>query len=180
VITLRLEVVSGDPIDLVLAASRCVLWRRGPAVRIAVDDTEVARVRRELALRGTRTTVDPASVPMPPPLIRAVGTGLAPVRLQDVELDLIELQPVSLAAATARSLRRPVRFWPLGRRKLRCRALLRGTDALFEVRRTAWCTRATLRAGRGSLRPALFDGAARSRAQLRSASEHRLTAWIAG
>lgn len=177
--TLRLEGRGGAPLDLVIARCRCTLWRRGGAVLLAVDDAEVGRMRRELAFLGVRATPTADAVPTPPALVRAVGVGLAPVRLQDGELDLIEVEPIALADATAQALRRPLRAWPIGRRRRsRCRALLRGMDASFEARRTAWCTRTTLRAAGGSLRPALFDRAARSRAHRLLASDAHLTRWI--
>ncbi|HLZ47304.1 MAG TPA: hypothetical protein VKR80_01485, partial [Candidatus Limnocylindria bacterium] len=137
--TFRLEPASGQPFDLVLASSRCTLWRRRDEILLAVPDEDAVRVRRELAFRGVRVRPAPAGPPVPPSLVRAVGVSLAPVRVQDEELDLIEVQPVALAQATAQALRRPLRAWPIGaRRRSRCRALLRGTDAVFEVRRTAW------------------------------------------
>ena len=177
--TLRLEAHAGTPLDLVIGTRRCTLWRRGGVVLLAIDDAEVGRMRRELAFLGVRATSTADVVPTPPPLVRAVGVGLAPVQLQDGELDLIEVEPIALADATARVLRRPFRAWPIGRRrKSRCRALLRGMDAGFEARRTAWCTRATLRAAGGSLRPALFDRAARSRAHRLFASDAHLSRWI--
>ena len=175
----RLEPASGQPFDLVLASARCTLWRRGNEVLLAVADEDAARVRRELAFHGVRARPGPAGPPVPPSLVRAVGVGLAPVRVRDEELDLIDVQPITLAEATARALRRPFRAWPIGaRRRSRCRALLRGTDAVFEVRRTAWCTRATLGTARGSLRPALFDRSARSTPLRLLASEGRLSRWI--
>lgn len=177
--TLRLEPHAGARLDHVIATCRCTLWRRGGAVLLAIDDAEVGRIRRELAFLGVRATPTADVVPTPPALVRAVGVGLAPVQLQDGELDLIEVEPIGLAAATGRALRRPFRAWPIGRRRRsRCRALLRGTDASFEARRTAWCTRATLRAAGGSLRPALFDRAARSRAHRLLASDAHLSRWI--
>lgn len=179
--TLRLETISPQPVDLVLGRSRCTLWRHGDEVLLAVDDAAAVTIRRELAFRGVRATPAPDGAPVPPPLVRAVGIDLAPVRLGRGELDVIEVSPVALPGSTARSLRRPIRSWPLAsRRKSQCRALLRGTDAMFEVRRTAWCARATLRAARGSLRPALFDRAANSRTYRLLASEARLSRWIGG
>lgn len=179
--SLTLELVSHEPFDLALEAPRFVLWRRGTEVRVSLDERHVARVRRALALRGVRATVAQGDMPAPPSLVRAVGTALAPARLQAEDLDVVEVRVVPLGEATAQALRRPVRFWPLGaRRRSRCRALLRGADALLEIRRTAWCARGTLRANRQTLRPVLFDAAAAPRPMRVYASERSLTRWIEG
>ena len=93
----------------------------------------VARLMVEdLAFHGVRATVTPEDVPVPPSLVRAVGTALAPARLHAEDLDVVDVRVVPLGEATARLLRRPIRFWPLGaRRRSRCRALLRNADALL-------------------------------------------------
>ena len=179
--SLLIEVVSHEPFDLALAAPRFVLWRRGAEVRMSVDERLVGSVRHALAFRGVRATVVHGDVPAPPSLVRALGTALVPVRLQADDLDVIEVRRVPLGEATAHALRRPVRRWPLGaRRRSRCRAFLRGTDALFEIRRTAWCSRGTLRASRRTLRPVLFDAAAAARPLRVRASDSSLTRWIEG
>jgi hypothetical protein len=168
-------------LDLAFEAPRFVLWRRGTEVRLCLDDRDVARVRRALALRGVRATVVPGRVPEPPTLVRAIGVAMAPARLENEDLDVVDVRVVPLGEATARVLRRAVRLWPLGpRRRSRCRALLRRSDALFEIRRTAWCGRATLRAHRRTLRPALFDIGAASPLMRIYASERPLTRWIEG
>jgi hypothetical protein len=180
-ITLRLEVVAHDAFDLALEAPRFVLWRHGTDVRMSVDETHVARVRSALALRGVRASIVPGDVPAPPRLVRAVGTALLPARLEPEDLDIVDVRRIPLGEATERALHRPVRYWPLGtRRRSRCRALLRGTDALLEIRRTAWCARWTLRLNRTTLRPALFDREARPRPLRIYASERALTRWIEG
>jgi len=51
---------------------------------------------------------------------------------------------------------------------------------VFEIRRTAWCSRQTLRASRRTLRPALFDPIAAPRTLRARASEQLLSEWIAG
>jgi hypothetical protein len=113
--------------------------------------------------------------------IRAVGIDLAPTQLAPGELDVIEVRVVPLAEATARALARPFRVWPGGvRRRARCRSLLRGDDALLEMRRTAWCDRSTLRRERRALRPALFDAGAAARPIRVYASQGALTRWIEG
>jgi hypothetical protein len=178
---LSLELTSQEPLDLALEAPRFVLWRRGTEVRLCLDDRDVAPVRRALALRGVRVTVVLGRVPEPPKLVRAIGIAMAPARLEAEDLDVVDVRVVPLGEATVRVLRRPVRFWPLGpRRRSRCRSLLRRSDVLFEIRRTAWCTRTTLRAHRRILRPALFDVGAASPLMRIYASEHPLTRWIAG
>ena len=138
-------------------------------------------MRRSLALRGVRTVPVPGDLVARPPLVRAIGIGLAPARLSAGDLDVVEVRVVPLGEATARALRRPLRYWPLGaRRRSRCRALLRGTDALLEVRRTAWCAHQTLRASRHTLRPVLFDSRAAARPMHRYAMERPLTRWVEG
>ncbi len=181
-ITLRLEVaVVHDAFDLALEAPRFLLWRQGSDVRMSLDETHVARVRSALALRGVRTSIVPDDVPVAPRRVRAVGTALLPAGLEPEDLDIVDVRTLPLREATERALRRPVRYWPLGaRRRSRCRALLRGTDSLLEIRRTAWCARETLRANRRTLRPALFDRAARPRPMQVFASERALTRWIEG
>ena len=179
--SLRIELVSHEPFDLALEAPRFVLWRRGAEVRVSVDECHVGRMRRALALRGVRTTLVDGDVPASPRLVRALGTALIPARLQADDLDVVDVRVLPLGEATALALRRPLPYWPLGtRRRSRCRALLRGADALFEIRRTAWCSRATLRAGRQALRPVLFDLAAAPRPIRVRASERSLTQWIEG
>ena len=180
--TLLLEPVAQEACELALDAPRFVLWRRGTAVHVSLDDRYIARIRRGLALCGVRATVEVGDVPeRPPSLVRAVGTALAPARLGADDLDILEVRAVALGEATARLLRRRIPGWPLGaRRRSRCRSLLRGADGLLEIRRTAWCTRGTLRANRHTLRPVLFDTAATAR-QLRAyASEQPLTRWMRG
>ena len=178
----RLELEAHENFDLAFDAYRFVLWRHRGAVWLGVDDDAASHVRRMLALGGVRATPQPgASVPAPPSLVRAVGTGLGPSRLDGDDLDIVEVAVVALRDATARSLHRPSRCWPLGaRRRARCRALLRGSEAALEVRRTAWCSRATLRAARASLRPTLFDVGAVSPLIRAYASDGRLTRWVEG
>jgi hypothetical protein len=179
--TLRLEVVTRDPFDLAFEAPRFVLWRRGTEVRVSLDERHVARVRGALALRGVRASVVAGDLPVAHGLVRAIGTSVAPARLQPEELDVVEVRVVPLAEATMRALRRPLRHWPLGtRRRSRCRALLRGVDSLLEIRRAAWCGRGTLRTNRRTLRPVLFDVAAAPRPMRVYASEQTLTRWIEG
>jgi hypothetical protein len=181
VTTFRIELVAPEPFDLALDAPRFVLWRRGGEVRLSVDDRFADGVRRGLAYRGVRATVVQSDVPAPPTMVRALGTALLPARLRPDDLDVVDVRVVPLGEATARALRRAIRRWPLGAsRRSHCRALLRGTDALFEVRRTAWCSRQTLRAGRQTLRPVLFDVGATPPTLRVHAADQRLTRWIEG
>lgn len=179
--TLRIEPVALEPFDIALDAARFTLWRHGVEVRMSVDDRLADGIRRGLALRGVRATVVDDHVPPPPMLVRALGIAILPARLRPDDLDVLEVRVVPLGEATARTLRRPVRRWPLGaRRRSQCRALLRGTDAVFEIRRTAWCARQTLRSSRHTLRPALFDPIAAPRTLRARASEQLLSGWIQG
>ena len=179
--SLTLELATHMPFDLALEAPRFVLWRRGTEVRLSLADPDVARTRRALALHGVRAAVVGGDVPTAPKGVRAVGIALGPARLGAEDLDVIEVRVVPLGEATTRVLRRPARLWPLGgRRRARCGALLRRTDALLEIRRTAWCTRATLRANRRTLRPVLFDAAAAARPMQVYASDRALTRWVEG
>jgi hypothetical protein len=181
VTSLVLVATSGLPFDLALDAPRFSLWRHGSTVGLSLDEPDAARITRALAFNGVRASRATADMPQPEAGIRAVGITLAPTRLAPRDLDVIEVRVVPLAEATARALARPFRGWPTGvRRRARCRSLLRGEDALLEVRRTAWCDRATLRRDRGALRPALFDAGAAARPIRIYASESALTRWIEG
>jgi len=181
VTTLLIEPVAREPFDIALDAPRFTLWRQGVGVRMSVDDHLADGIQRGLALCGVRATVIDGQIPAPPMLVRALGTALLPAQLHPDDLDVLEVRLVPLGEATARALRRPVRRWPLGaRRRSHCRALLRGRDAVFEIRRTAWCSRRTLRASRHTLRPALFDPIAAPRTLRARASQQLLTRWIAG
>ena len=179
--TLVLGLISHEPCDLAFEAPRFVLWRRGSEVRVTLEERHVTRVQRALGLCGVRATLVEGDVPERPALLRAVGTALAPARLSADDLDIVDVRVVPLGEASARLLRRPVWHWPLGaRRRSQCRSLLRGTDALLEIRRTAWCAGGTLRANRHALRPVLFDVAATPRPLRAYASEQPLTRWIEG
>jgi hypothetical protein len=182
--TLRIGSDRATDVDLACidAGRQFVLWRQGGDVRLVLDDRHVDAARRALAFRGVRATPSDGGVPEPPPLLAAIGIALTPARLHAAdEVDLLEVRVVPLSEATARLTRRPLRLWPLGRRKrARCRALLRGTDALLEVRRSAWCGRSTLGAARRSLRPVLFDRSATPRALRVYAADGALTRWING
>ena len=180
--TLRLDPISDEPFDLALDAPSFVLWRRGADVQLTLDDGEATRVRRSLAHAGVRTTIlEARDLPDPPRLVRAVGLTLEPARLGPEDLDMVVVRVVPVGQATAAALRRPFRYWPLGdRRRSRCRALLRGTETQLEVRRTAWCARATLRTARRALRPVLFDMSATPRVLRVYATDRLLSRWVAG
>lgn len=181
--TLRIGSAGGTDIDLACAAAgRFVLWRQAGQVQLTVGDDHAAAVRRALALAGVRTSPLDAGVPDPPRLLAAIGVGLAPTRLGTAEgLDVLEVRVVPLREATARLTRHRLALWPIaGRRRARCRALLRGTDALLEVRRSAWCDRATLRSARGSLRPLLFDRSTIAPALRVYAADGAIAGWING
>ena len=180
--TLQIESDGRAQLDLAcVAAGRFVLWRRGGDVQLTLDDLHVTAVRRVLALRGVRATSSDESVPEPPRLVAAIGIGLAPARLHAPdEIDLLDVRVVPVDEATVRLTRR---LWLLplsGRRRSRCRALLRGTDAPLELRRSAWCGRATPGASRRSLRPVLFDRTATPRALRIYAADGVPTRWIDG
>jgi hypothetical protein len=163
------------------AAGRFVLWRRGGEVRLMLDDRHAIAVRRALAFAGIGVMRCDGGLPDPPRLVAAIGTGLAPARLATSDLDVLQVRVVPLGEATARLIRRPTRLWPLGSgRRSRCRALLRGTDALLEVRRSAWCGRSTLAGARRALRPVLFDRSATPPVQRTYASEGALCRWVGG
>ena len=164
------------------AADRWVLWRRGGQVRLVLDDRHATPVRRALAFRGLPVAPAGDGLPDPPRLLAAIGTGLAPTALaDDTELDMLEIRVVPLGEATRGLLRRPFRSFPLGPgRRARCRALLRGTDVLLEVRRSAWCGRATLSRSRHDLRPLLFDRTALPPAHRVFAADGVISRWVNG
>lgn len=181
--TLRIVSVGRRELDLACsAAGRFTLWRQGGDVRLTLDERQVTAVRRALALLGVRATSSDLGAPEARRSLAAIGTGLAPVRLAGPdEIDVLDVRVVPLNEATSTLTRRATRLWPLaGPRRARCRGLLRGTDALFEVRRSAWCGRSTLAAARHSLRPVLFDRSATPRALRVYAAEGALARWVDG
>lgn len=181
--TLRIGSDGRTDLDLACStASHFILWRQGPDVRLTLDERYASAVRRALAFRGVRATWSDLGVPQAPRSLAAVGIGLAPARLAgSEEIDVLDVRVVPLSDATAALTHPRARLWPLGgRRRSRCRALLRGTDALLEVRRSAWCGRSTLAAARRSLRPVLFDRSATPRALRVYAADGALTRWING
>ena len=163
-------------------AGRFTLWRRGGEVGLTLDQHHAGAVRRSLALLGVTTTISDLGVPQPMRSLAAIGTGLAPVRMAGHdEIDVLEVRVVPLGEATAGLTHRSAHLWRLSRRRRsRCRGLLRGTDALLEVRRSAWCERSTLAAARRSLRPVLFDRSATPRALRVFAADGALTRWVNG
>lgn len=180
-----LQLGSDGHLDLDLAcavAGTFRLWRRAGAVCLTVDDRHVLSVRRALALRGVRTAPRDGGVPEPTGLVAAIGIGLAPARLSGPdEIDVLDVRVVPLSDATARLTRRFMGVSPLGgRRRTRCRGLLRETDALLEIHRSAWCARSTLGASRRVLRPVLFDLTATPSALHAYAADGVLTRWING
>ena len=94
-----LELGAHEPFDLALDARRFVLWRQGSVVRLSLGPADLERVRRSLALRGVRTLPAEVDLPTPPPLVRAIGIGLAPARLTAGELDVVEVRVVPLGEA---------------------------------------------------------------------------------
>jgi hypothetical protein len=181
VTTLRLQAMTERAFDLALEAPRFVLWRHGGAARLVLDDAFADRVRRALSYGGVRTTECDDARPDPVALVRAVGTAIVPARLGADDLDMLDVTRLGLADATAAVLRRPIPRWPLGSgRRARCRALLRDADALFEIRRIAWCDRATLRSAGHVLRPVIFDRGAVPRIIRAYASDGALSRWIVG
>lgn len=181
--TLLIAADGRSSLELACAASdRFVLWRRGNQVRLLLDDRHATGVRRALAFRGLSVAAGEDRLPEPPRLRAAIGTGLAPTTLaDDIELDMLEIRVVPLGEATQSLLRRPFRSFPLGaRRRSRCRALLRGTDVLLEVRRSAWCGRATLSRARHDLRPLLFDRTAMAPVHRVFAADGVISRWVNG
>lgn len=149
---------------------------------MTVDASHVPSVRRALALRGVRATPWDGSVPEPIGLVAAIGIGLAPVRLSAPdEIDVLDVRVVPLCDATARLTLRFVRVSPLGgRRRNRCRGLLREADVLLEIRRSAWCGRSTLGGARRALRPVLFDRTATPSPLHVYAADGAITRWVNG
>lgn len=181
--TLRIAPDGGTTVDLAcIGASRFVLWRQGGEVRLTLDDRDEGAMRSALAWGGIRAMRSDEGVPEPPRLRAAIGTGLLPARLTAAdEIDVLEVRVVPSSEATARLTRRLILLWPLGgRTRARCRALLHGVDAQFEVRRRAWCGRSTLGAARHSLRPVLFDRSATPPVIRVYAAEGALSRWING
>lgn len=177
---LRLERLSAGSLEAALAElPSCLLWRCDAAIHLRFEGSARA-VGRALAFAGVRSVEIDAEPPVPAgELIRALGMTLDPVPLGEGELDTLEVRTIGVAEATARILRRPP-FAPRssGQRRERCRALLRGLDLELEVRRTVWCRRASLRAARRSMRPAIFDRRALAPALRSRASEGLIGRWL--
>ncbi len=180
-----LQLGSAGQLDLDLAcavAGAFRLWRRAGAVCLTVDDRHVPSVRRALALRGVGTTPCDGNLTEPTGLVAAIGIGLAPARLNGPdEIDVLDVRVVPLSDATARLTRRFMRVSRLGgRRRIRCRGLLRESDALLEIRRSAWCGGSTLGGARRALRPVLFDRTATPSPLQAYAADGVITRWING
>lgn len=162
-----------------------VLARRDGAAYAGLPVALVPCFARALAFAGIAAELCDADLAPPTGLLVARGVDLAPLPHGLVELDLVRVRRIPLGPATREILRR--RFaglLPPGRSaRLRCRALLRGENALFAWDRHAWATRAALRSGRAraSLRPVVFDreGSARTELDRRTSSrDDDLARWL--
>lgn len=176
--TFRLELMPLDRIDLALAASEpFTLWRRDGVVYLGTAG-DGARLRGALAKCSVSAVPVEVLSPAPPPgTLRAIGTRLDPVPLAAAELDILEVRPVALGVAPVPPL--PDGFLA-GSPAAPDEAEAHGTDLALYVSRSVWCSGATLRAARRTLRPALFDRAGPAR-QLRAfAADGMLWRWIAG
>lgn len=180
--TLLLDAHGAAAFDLAYVdAPEFVLWRSAGCVALSLDERYADSVRRALAYHGVGAIPSARELHQPAHLVRAIGTTLLPARLGPEDVDRIDVRVVPLAEATAALLRRPLRRWPVTRaRRSRCRALLRGSDALFEARRRAWCSRSTLSRTRDVLRAVVFDHSASARPQRVYATDGALSTWVRG
>lgn len=157
---LRLEPVRMGDLDRALVSLAVARLMRVPgALYVEVADEAHERATRALALAGLRA--HPAAVPPDHPAGLVMGHGRTLDPAGAVALDIVEVRPVPLSAAT-RELRTRFAWRGRAERRRRCRDLLHGRDALIAWERRAWAHRDAWRApeARRALRTAVFDRAA--------------------
>lgn len=179
---LRLEPVRLSAFDSQLAALGAGRLTRASAITYLESDRSVQDATQRLALAGVRVALGVAT-PVPATGFRpAIAFDLTPLGAAFDALDVVELQPIPLAHASAALMRRRLK-WLAGSRAARdaCRRLLRQEDAVIGWRRIVWCSITSLRAARSQvrLRPIVFDRAALQRHPLRwsYASDRAIERW---
>lgn len=183
---LRLEPLQGSGIDAAIAAvEAATLTRRADGSYVEVPIADVPAIVRALAFAGVHASPCDADLAVPTALLPAVGHDLTPVSGPLIAVDVLRVRRVSLGQATREVLRR--RFaWlrsPSAAARKRCRALLRGDDAVLAWDRRAWATRSALRDRRArmTLRPVVFDRSVLDGGELLGrtfASEGALARWM--
>jgi hypothetical protein len=166
---LRIEAVSRSGFDARLAQLGSGRLTRTAGVTYLESDGDVADAIHQLALAGVRSSR--SSVP-------SLETGLRPAIVPHLKpldpaldaVDVLEVRPISLGAASGALMRRRLP-WLRGSRLTRdaCLRLLREDDAVIGWRRIVWCSIAALRVIRTHVRvrPIVFDRAAVDRQELR-------------
>jgi hypothetical protein len=161
--TLRLEAVKRTAFDCGLARLGGGKLTRATFDTYLETDRVVEDVTHQLALAGVRVTRCAGVPALGSGLRPAIGFDLVPLGEGLQAIDIVEVLPLSLSAASA-ALMRSRLPWSGGSRHSReaCRRLLRGEDAVLGWRRVVWCSVASLRVARTRvrLRPVVFDRAA--------------------
>lgn len=178
----RLEVLSRTRFDAHLAQLAGSRLTRTAAATYLQSDVALEEATYQLALAGIRATRC-SDVPAPTGGFRpAVALDLAPLVGVLEVVDVVEVRPISLSDATAALMRRrPVWFGSARRAHATCRRLLHEEDAVLGWRRIVWCSVASLRIARASvrLRPVVFDRAAVASEHVRwtYVSENAIERW---
>jgi len=180
----RLLPIAPGGVDHALAVAPTVtLTRQGGVLYADVVEGDAAGLIRALAFAGVAATVCAAD-PVGPRAVPAIGRDLAPLPAGLVDVDSVRVRRLALGEATREILRRR---WaalrgPSSAARERCRAVLRGEDAVFAWERRAWGPRERLRdpRTRASLRPIVFDREALVRASegRTYASEGAIGRWL--
>jgi hypothetical protein len=179
---LRLDAVRRTAFDSGLVRLGGGRLTRAASLTYLETEREITDATYQLALAGVRVTRSPG-VPGPDKGLRpAIGFDLAPLGVVFQAIDILELRPIPLSAASAVLMHRRLAWLgSSGPARDACRRLLRDEDAVMGWRRVVWCSVASLRAARARarLRPVVFDRAALERQPLRwtYVSERAIEAW---
>lgn len=182
---LRLIPVGGSAIDRAIASvGSATLCRRPDGAFVDVPLADVGPLVRILAFAGVRAEPCAAElIAAPKGTFPAVGVDLAPLPSGLGAVDVLRVRRLGLGAATGEIMRRRLGglIGPGDDARARCRAVLRGTDAVMAWGRAAWAPRSALRRARPSLRPVVFDRDAVGRADLGGrayASDGAISRWL--
>ncbi|HEX4744938.1 MAG TPA: hypothetical protein VFW12_09770 [Candidatus Limnocylindria bacterium] len=184
--SLRLAGRPVAPIDLLLARTAERIVRSDATIWVLPLEGTRDALRRGLAFAGIGASDDDLPVPRAD-LVPALGSDLSPAT--EPALDALTLSRLQLAWSTRRALGHPWlrAAWPAyrTRRRVACRALLRGSDEVVRWERRAWLAPGAIRlaAVRRSFRPIVFDRAALDALRpggVLHADEGAITRWAFG
>jgi len=180
--TLQLEAVRRTGLDDRLARLGGGTLTHAASITYLDCDREIDDATYQLALAGIRVTKC-AGVPVPAAGLRpAIAFDLVPLDESLLAIDVVELQPIPLGAASVALMHRRLHLLSSSRAARDvCRRLLRDEDAVLGWRRTVWCSVSSLRVARKrfGLRPVVFDHSAIERRPLRwtYVSERAVERW---